>query len=405
MAKILDLPDDVFEIIYKYLVRMNDKLAYHWCRQTRIPISMPVAARLRLVCRKWADWLYIHHLYHTLTFNNASRATKFLNQMTKRSNHLPRARCQRLIVDCLWTATGTTQGLESLLINTTVLEALITLFLDTIVKLDLEFAHFFSLHIRTIRLIGRVENLSVLRLGLQFPEWITTKERLPTHVDPRTYHHDSDCLRSMIVIARQLKSLDLTKLDPIFLSNDFGSSLAIYRLPAITQLDINIEWPSLDGILSLAIALQRTLKVLSITGFANESDGERLLPVFTHLKGTLEGLFLTSETILKPILKFKFPKLRVFTIHQWSVPLSSFLGQEMFSSAPIQVLALDSDVVHSEPTLLVDPFAKLPKLRRLAFLNSHLDYSPPPVYEKVCRYHRVECVYLNHANVSKIMNL
>ncbi|KAI7950647.1 hypothetical protein MJO29_009321 [Puccinia striiformis f. sp. tritici] len=405
MAHILELPNDIFEIIYTYLVRINDKLEYHSCRGNPYPISMPVAARLRRVCRKWADWLYIHHLYHTLSFDSASRAMKFLNQVTRRSNLLPRAKCQHLILDGLWTAALPAQGLEPTLINSTILDTFIELFSDTIVKLNLQFLHFFSLHIRTIRLMGRIENLTVLRLGLSFPEWISAEDRLPMNVDPRAYHHDSDCLRSMIVMAQNLKTLDLTELDPLSLSSNIGSSLMMYRLPKITQLDIDVGWQNLDGIVSLAIALKRTVKVLSIRGFPNEWDGERLLPVFIHLRETLEGLFVTSETILKPIRNFKFPKLRVFTIHQWDGPITSILDRDMFSYAPIQVLGVDSDVVHSEPSLLVDPFANLPKLRRLAFLNAHLDYSPPPVYEKLCGDHRVECVYLNHANIVKIMKL
>ncbi|KAI9607221.1 hypothetical protein H4Q26_005737 [Puccinia striiformis f. sp. tritici PST-130] len=364
MAHILELPNDIFEIIYTYLVRINDKLEYHSCRGNPYPISMPVAARLRRVCRKWADWLYIHHLYHTLSFDSASRAMKFLNQVTRRSNLLPRAKCQHLILDGLWTAALPAQGLEPTLINSTILDTFIELFSDTIVKLNLQFLHFFSLHIRTIRLMGRIENLTGL----------PSRFRLST-----LYDRDGP----------NLKTLDLTELDPLSLSSNIGSSLMMYRLPKITQLDIDVGWQNLDGIVSLAIALKRTVKVLSIRGFPNEWDGERLLPVFIHLRETLEGLFVTSETILKPIRNFKFPKLRVFTIHQWDGPITSILDRDMFSAL--------------RTFSFVDPFANLPKLRRLAFLNAHLDYSPPPVYEKLCGDHRVECVYLNHANIVKIM--
>ncbi|PLW23711.1 hypothetical protein PCASD_08676 [Puccinia coronata f. sp. avenae] len=48
---------------------------YH--RLHRAYFEAQSAAYLRLVCRAWADWLYEHHLYRTLTFDSALRSLAF----------------------------------------------------------------------------------------------------------------------------------------------------------------------------------------------------------------------------------------------------------------------------------------------------------------------------------------
>ncbi|KNE91761.1 hypothetical protein PSTG_14830 [Puccinia striiformis f. sp. tritici PST-78] len=182
MKTIVDLPSEVFEFII-------DELAQG--RRTQWTSSNPdvtgwvesgrkVIKQLRLVCRKWADWIYVHHLYREMIFGDIERTAHFIRHITNRPNHLPRAQIKYLRLICIWTrgprpslhhhetridnepypSTSSRQW-----INAQLVESLIKLFPDTIVKLELSFWNVLSLPQRTLKAIGSIKNLHTLKLG------------------------------------------------------------------------------------------------------------------------------------------------------------------------------------------------------------------------------------------------
>ncbi|KAA1138988.1 hypothetical protein PGTUg99_032664 [Puccinia graminis f. sp. tritici] len=462
MPDVLDLPWHVFEVIYKNLTKDGD---FSWPIFSNQPQSAPgtrsTTGKLRLVCRQWADWLYVHHLYRTMTFESASRAMRFIvNQITRRSKSLPRARCQHLQVLGIltWGPAPPHQGSQrssgfSLAsrrkpedtITFEILEALVELFSDTIVELNLRFWNVMSLPSRTIGTIGRIENLRALRLGHELPEVAPAApqprlfplyhdsddedieeailqhnarldmdemfgggDRPPTDMDPVKSKIDSDCFKSLILATRKLQSLDITDLDPICLPKPIKSTLCSHHVPTITQLEVSLEGQSLSRLIDLSIMLKGTLNVLSLQDRWQGNHSRNLVPVFENLRENLEGLFVTDEKILKPVMKLKFPKLRVFKTIFWDGHISNLLEKPMIASSPIEVLALQSEVVDCRPKgkFRVNPFLNLPTLRRLVFCEVRPGYAPPPAYIKACNARRVKCVYLSPSDgedVSLIM--
>ncbi|KAA1102796.1 hypothetical protein PGTUg99_036057 [Puccinia graminis f. sp. tritici] len=100
MANILDLPDEVLDIIFEYLV--SAELAYNLTASLneRRRCARSTTINLRLVCRKWADWFYIHHLYDALLFpaKNAYRKSTLIQNLTERSPSLAWPKCRVLSV-------------------------------------------------------------------------------------------------------------------------------------------------------------------------------------------------------------------------------------------------------------------------------------------------------------------
>ncbi|KAA1138992.1 hypothetical protein PGTUg99_032825 [Puccinia graminis f. sp. tritici] len=461
MPKILDLPWHVFEVIYKHVTNDGDSSSTYDICDLQYDSMMTETGKLRLVCRQWADWIYVHHLYRTMYFSKASEAMRFIiNQITRRSKNLPRARCQKLVVLEILTwgpppphqGTPTSRRFTPAMfrkpedtITFEILEALIELFSDTIVELRLTFWNVMSLPTRTIGTIGRIENLRALRLGHELPdpaspqprlfplyhdsddddieeeirqhnarldeeEMLGNRHRPPVDMNPVKSKIDSDCLMSLLRVTRKLQSLDITDLDPISLPKPVKSSLCGHQIPTITQLEVSLEGKSLSRLIDLSIILKGTLKVLSLLDRWEGDHSRNLVPVFENLRESLEGLFVSDEKILKPFMKLKFPKLRVFKTGAWEGHISNLLEKPMIAFSPIEVLALKSDVVDSKPKgkFRANPFLNLPTLRRLVFCEVQPGYSPPPAYIKACNARRVECVYLSPKDgedVSLIMKL
>jgi hypothetical protein len=464
MPTIVDLPWHVFEVIYKYVTKDGDSL-FNLCNQPRESDTgtQTMTGRLRLVCRQWADWLYVHHLYRVMCFEDGTRAMRFvINQITRRSKNLPRARCQDLLILNILTggppppnpadqpaARRTMMRKRGEVINFEILEALIELFSDSIVELNLRFHNVMSLPQRTIGTIGRIENLRKLVLGHEFPEHVPAapQERLfplyedsddefndairqhnqridmaemfgnfgfqeprpPTDMNLAKSKIDHGCLKSLILTTRKLEFLDIGDLDPISLPKPIKSSFHGHHLPTITQLAVSLEGHSLARLVDLSIMLKPTLKVLSLTDRWEGADHSRnLVPVFENLRETLEGLFITSDQILKLVFKFKFPKLRVFKTIFWEGSITNLLEKPMFAHSPIEVLVLQSEVVDRKPKgkFKVNPFSNLPMLKQLVFCEVRPGYKSPPAYTKACNARRVKCVYLSPhdgENVSLIM--
>ncbi|KAA1109549.1 hypothetical protein PGTUg99_019545 [Puccinia graminis f. sp. tritici] len=385
MANILDLPREIFERIFMHLITTD----WEWGHElNRADCIAYVACHLRQVCRRWADWLYESHLYHTLTFNSASTAIAFANHIRERSKLLPRAKCQYLEIDHFWPwkhLPGHAYNHNE--ITSEALEVLIDLFSDTIVTLGLKFIEFFTLPSETIEAIGRIKNLRNLTFELS---------RYPSGMDefPPT---DPDGFNTLLMATRGLKSLRLGL--PVSLRPESG-------LPSITYLHLDFQFEDLGFIISLSIALKPNLKVLSLCNCGRDFDAQTLLPVYENLRETLEGLSVSTSCFLEPILDFNFPKLRVVSVHYWSGSIANWLSQDLFSYAPIQALAISSRSVKGlQQAFPAHPLANLPKLQQLVIMNTRSSFSPTPSYLSVSRSHRVKCTYLDHGEMSLIMKL
>ncbi|KAI9624702.1 hypothetical protein KEM48_008746 [Puccinia striiformis f. sp. tritici PST-130] len=461
MPNILDLPWHVFEVIYKHLPKDGVFLWTMFSNETQdisVPGTKTMTGKLRLVCRQWADWLYVHHLYRTLSFEDGNRAMRFIiHQITRRSKSFPRARCRSLQVINILTwgpppldpATQHPMARAMMrkrgeVITFEILEALIELFSDSICELDLRFWNVLSLPTRTIGTIGRIENLHTLRLGHELPEkglapqhglhpilddsddedfdeqirrhndnmdlgGLFGNPSTPIDMNPVKSKIDHDCLKSLILATRKLTSLDIIDLDPVCLPKPMKSSFIDHQFPAITQLEVSLEGQSLSRLKDLSILLKPTLKVLSLKDRLEDRDhSENLLPVFENLRETLEGLFITNESMIKPIINLEFPKLRVFKTIFWDGSIIDLLEKPIFAHSPIEVLVLQSEIIDHKPKgkFRSNPFTNLPMLKRLVFCDVRPGYSPPPAYVKACKARRVECVYLSPTdgeNVSLIM--
>ncbi|PLW12480.1 hypothetical protein PCASD_23369 [Puccinia coronata f. sp. avenae] len=423
MARLVDLPEDVVSLVFQYLVRIDDALLEGL--STRSHAEGRTAAALRLVCRKWADWLFVHHLYRTLTFTDGSRLREFLRRLTPPHDHPApgKPHCQHLMVYDIWAPDElpvqhpppdpsiyhhhhqpeiSTHGI---MMNTfQSLDILVSFFQDTIVELDLEFIGTFWLPRRSLELIGGIENLSVLRLSLK-SECISSRMTLESSSRGEQEEASGGGLQALIRAAPRLEGLDISELPLNCLPRSFPvppQSTAA----TITQLDIRLtdqEQP-MERLVALAGALKPALKVLSIQSFRD--DGRRLVPLLETLWDTLEGLFISHESALTHVLHLQFPQLVVFRVNYWDGCLSHLLSQDLFANAPIQVLALYSHTLYRRRnSFLQDPFHRLKHLNKLVFLHARLHDLPPPCYLHACAAHRLQPVFLNHGHIPDIMRL
>ncbi|KAA1084423.1 hypothetical protein PGT21_027524 [Puccinia graminis f. sp. tritici] len=385
MASIRDLPKEIIALIITHLIRSPLRWVFESHRDA---IAAKTAAQLRLVCRKWAACLYEDHLYRTLRFKSASRSVAFINYFRGRSQLLPRPRCQRLIIHRIWTEKPRSRDSRLDIITSPIMDSLIELFTDTIVTLDLRFVDFMNLPMQTIHCIQRAERLQNLHLRLLR----STYEELLVP--------NPDCFNSLVVGIKNLKSLFLAL--PLSLPRRFGFSSGI-QYPAITHLHIDLAAQTPGVILSLAIALKSSLRVLSL--HANRSyDTGLVLPLYETLRETLEGLAVTTESLLAPILDFKFPKLKTITVQCLYNSVANLFSQDIFVHAPIQVIALNSrSACWSKLTFKQDPFTNLRNLQKMVFLATDGDYSPLPQFLAACEAHHIKCEYLDHSDVFLVM--
>ncbi|KAA1110961.1 hypothetical protein PGT21_035013 [Puccinia graminis f. sp. tritici] len=455
MRTILDLPWDLFEDIFKHL----NKEAFPLNRSDSVPGTRTITGRLRLVCRQWADWLYVNYLYRSMTFRDASQAMRFIDQTTKNPTQLPNPRCQELRIFGIltWGSPPSNRGSARVVsrrsgrtITPEILEALIDFFSDTVVELYLRFYNVISLSTQIIGSIGRMKNLRDLKLGHELKAFIPTsqlhfpmhhdddddefeadmrqqnigemalahmvaydayEDEPPSDMDPIKSKIDHDSLRSLIMATRTLESLDLLELDPICLPRPFNSAFLEHQIPStITRLEISMAGESLSRLRDLSLILKRTLKVLSLQNSWGGDYREKLVPIFENLRETLEGLFVTDLNDLTPTLQLEFPKLRVFRAIFWDGRIGHYLNQPMFSSAPLDVLVISSKLLDRPQTVEfgAHPFPKLSMLRRLVLCECHPDFALPPEYLEACVAGNVQPVYLSpwdNDDISSIMSL
>jgi hypothetical protein len=458
MRTILDLPWDLLEDIFKLLIKEEEltRASFLLSRSDSAPGTKTITGRLRLVCHQWADWLYVNYLYRAMTFRDAAQAMRFIDHTTKKPTQLPNPRCQELRIFGIltWGSPPSNRGSAAVVnrqpgktITPEILEALIDFFCDTVVELHLRFWNVISLSTQIIGSIGRMTNLRDLKLGHELEEFIPTpqlhfpmhhdddddqfeadmrqqnigdmafaqmldndahEDEVPSDMDPTKSKIDHDSLRSLIMVTRTLESLDILDLDPICLPRPFNSAFLEHQTPTITRLEISLEGESLSRLEDLSLILKRTLKVLSLQNRWGGDYRETLVPIFENLRETLEGLFVTDLNDLTPTLQLEFPKLRVFRAIFWDGRISHYLNQPMFSSAPLDVLAISSKLLDKPQAVEfgVHLFPKLPMLRRLVLCECNPDFALPPEYLEACVAGNVRPVYLSpwdYDDISLIM--
>ncbi|OAV98796.1 hypothetical protein PTTG_12708 [Puccinia triticina 1-1 BBBD Race 1] len=346
MANGLDLPREVFDIIFAHLTTtVPGELRHHQAERI-----MGTASHLRLVCRQWADWLYESHLHRSLSFGSHSAAVELADSIRQRSELRPPPVCKYLEIDHLWPWPRDTLPLAAHADTATseTLEILLKVFSDTIVTLDIKFYDFFTLPSRTIDIIRRMPNLRNFTFGNS--RWWSGHDDFPAT--------DPGCFNALMMATPGLQSLRLDI--PVCLRLEPG-------LPAITYLDILPAPDENQEILtSLLVALKPTLKVLSLRYRGSDYDTQPLLPAFETIRETLEGLSVQTSSFLTPIFNLHFPKLRVVSVHSWRGSITDWSTQNMFLYAPIRVLAVSScttkALAPADPLTDTDTFANLSKL-------------------------------------------
>ncbi|KAH9470287.1 hypothetical protein MJO29_004503 [Puccinia striiformis f. sp. tritici] len=176
MGTIVDLPLEVFELIIAEF--LTESIESYSSVTDCVGSGNRMVKNLRLVCRKWADWIYVHHLYREMIFADIDRTAHFIRHITNRPKHLPRAEIKYLRLFCIWTrgprpflhdheddCESYTCRSPRLWISAQMVEALIELFSDTILKLELLFWNVLSLPERTLEVIGSIKNLHTLQVG------------------------------------------------------------------------------------------------------------------------------------------------------------------------------------------------------------------------------------------------
>ncbi|KAH9458170.1 hypothetical protein Pst134EB_010472 [Puccinia striiformis f. sp. tritici] len=422
MTTILDLPWETLELIYAHLIATPTE-----CLHLKYPDALAASTTccLRLVCRKWADWLYEHHLYRGLTFSSASRSMEFAKHIWSRSELLPRAKCQHLVIDRIWAREPPPRNGQQDMIDWEVFAILIELFTDSVVTLELKFVDYPWLPIEDIHAIEQLEILRDLELGL-------SKTQSGDQYFPAT---DLDFFNGLIVAAKGLKSLVLGT----HLSMPYEPEPGLWGgepYPAITHLDVHMALHPPTDILRLSTAFKPSLKVPSIRdngpGFGeNDFDGfpegvpemgtifieaimgqmgmemPRLRRVYENLQETLEGLSISSSHVLKDSLDLRFPKLRVLAIDCWVNSITDFLSRDVFTQSSIEVMAIDAEAAFTdcEPKFFGNPFANLPRLKKLVFMSAPSDYSAPQKLLEACETLGVKCLYIDHRYMPRIMNI
>ncbi|PLW45036.1 hypothetical protein PCASD_06943 [Puccinia coronata f. sp. avenae] len=208
-----------------------------------------VITQLRLVCRRWADWLYSNHLYDVIYIgSNQSQshhqASAFVEEFTRRSITLPPPRCRYLKVVGLWTLGCLSRNKIHTKIEAQHLEDLVRLFSNTIVTLDIQVVNFFTLPMRTIEQIGRIPNLQMLRLGIQFTKnGAAQLTAISGNPRPIAAHisTDSDCLVTLLRAAAGVVYLDMTDFRPVCSLETLEENLGDFQFTEIQTLKLDVK--------------------------------------------------------------------------------------------------------------------------------------------------------------------
>ncbi|POW01375.1 hypothetical protein PSHT_12566 [Puccinia striiformis] len=455
MGTIVDLPLEVFELIIAEF--LTESIESYSGVTERVGSGKRMVKNLRLVCRKWADWIYVHHLYREMIFADIDRTAHFIRHITNRPKHLPRAEIKYLRLFCIWTrgprpflhdheddydCESYTCRSPRLWISAQMVEALIEL--SPIQSSNSNsysgtYSHFPKEHWKLsdpsriftpsksvmksvmknlINPFDRYLDLPYLtKKNIEFEnDYIYDDHIFPYHrhrypdmevfEQPAYYRSlvdmdqvkskiDYECLISLIVINRKLKSLDLRRMKPIHLRKPIKSSLYDHHIPAITHLQVDMKGECVSRLIHLSLFLKPTLKFLSLSESTGEDLSSSLVPVFKNLSQTLEGLFIDyGEYLLGDTSQLKFPRLRVFITRVWGEPLAALFKTPMFTSAPLEILGVFHRI-ESYRRLSGKTFSTLERLRKLVVCKKSPNYSLPQSHLDACDENRIQVVYLD----------
>ncbi|PLW47749.1 hypothetical protein PCANC_11445 [Puccinia coronata f. sp. avenae] len=380
MPNLLDLPQEILECHFSHLIISS---IHPSIPVFRSPFEARELGCLRLVCRAWADWIYVHHLYRTKRFGSAWRSLAFLEHLKSRSAILPRAKCQCILVINLWPFRPPPPDppvpLPDDAMTMEILDKLLELFSDTILMLGLDMLQAFTLPRETIQAIARIPNLCDLHLDVQelYDDQGSTDSDDSTGSSISMELINPACFHSLIMQLQGLNSLDLAvRFSVPCVYHNLG---ACY--PAITHLNVNVDHVGSDLFLAISIALKPSLKFLVFDECVGDNVGD-LLPVYETLRETLEGLQVPNDECLAPLLHLSFPKLRVFAI--WESLNFDFLRQAFFAQSPIEVIAIVPSGRTALDTFRLDTLSNLTRLKKVVVLYTQPDYKPPPICLNAC---------------------
>ncbi|KAI9613671.1 hypothetical protein KEM48_003723 [Puccinia striiformis f. sp. tritici PST-130] len=275
------------------------------------------------------------------------------------------------------------------MVTPALLEALIELFNDTIVELELGFIDNLSLPDSTIHAIGRIKNLRTLRLSYERNETFDS----PNIEDDEIGNYDPDFFSSLLSAAQGLKCLIFYSFDPFYAEDISAHDLARFQLSNIKHLVADAH-SSAELVLSLAVALKPTLTMVSILS-TYHIDTAYVSLILKTLEDTLQGLHVDTK-VFNNVSHLNFSSLRLLHIDSSKHGLPDHSKLAVFSHAPIEVLVLSS---HYEPprqqpdqTFLQNIFENFRSLKRLVFYGMDSKFSLPEDCFRLCQDHQVESI-------------
>jgi hypothetical protein len=319
----------------------------------------------------------------------------FIEHLGSRSETIPRAKCQHFLLSSLLTSDHPQLPHIKNWTNSETLETLLDLFSDTLITLQLHFDNPFFLNSQTIKAIGRIKGLHTLML-FESP-------RLGCKSDSVVATDHPACFNHLIMEAHALETLKLFL--PLSLRFE-PDMMAGTPYAAITCLEADLSFLGQDIFLDICTALKLTLKLLTIDNFPDERDVQQLLPIYKTLRGSLEALSINDTRCLAPIRILRFAKLRTLVVRLCLKSITDLLTEDIqVALAPITIIAVDSPSCRDyTANFTVDMLSDLPQLKKIVFMRIRDGWgSPATIFRAACEARNIRCIYVDHAEASRIM--
>ncbi|KAH9470285.1 hypothetical protein Pst134EA_007550 [Puccinia striiformis f. sp. tritici] len=418
MKTIVDLPLEVLEVIIDELAQKDRS---QWNSSTpdisgEVQSGRKMVQNLRLVCRKWADWIYVHHLYREMIFGDITRTCHFIRHIANRPSHLPRAKIKNLRLICIWTRgprpplyhheTENDPALYGIWrsrqwINSHLVASLVELFSDTIFELELSFWNILSFPERTLKAIGSIENLHTLKIG---------HERRLEHCDrpirrtPRSFpfdeedEDDDDDDGFEEELAEHHKHLDIdqefesdaTSDDDDFTfhhrhhypDSDNDNPADFHTSPRdMGQVKSKLDY---EGLISLIVTTQKlvsldlsNMRPIHLRKPIESGLYHNQIPAITHLEVNMRGQTLSRLIHLSLLLK---PTLKVLSFSYAGEPPSENLVPVFKNLSPTLEGLFITDTEHLLGEITQLEFPKLRVFRTLIWEDSLIDLFKTPMF-------------------------
>jgi len=343
-SPILRLPELVMDLVFKDVIQVkinpsytsNMMLVESNYEKVLTKTRIQEIGKLRLVCKQWAQWFYHRCLYDNLTIGCTAitpayyRATTLIGDLKCRCETGSTPRCRFLKIDSLWTWGLLNRYDVATKTEFDHLNALLDIFSQTLIALDIQAVNFFTLPNQTIERIGRLPNLKTLRLRIKFTKGSSFRgvPKEPSAI-PYRLPTDSECLTSLLKAARGVTSLDLTDFRPVCSPETLCAHLGDIQFDAIRTLKIDVKVQANltnAGLVSLSTRLP-SLTTLQVGGLGY--DGSALVPVFQNVSRQLEEIVLNDARVWRHLRGIHYPQLRVVKTHHGLIldSISDLAGQ------------------------------------------------------------------------------